>query len=75
MDERGWQTVRLWDNADGLDEHHEHAYTRVGGKQDPAILAFVSTNDAMATAIAEAKLRAPAIVREWRGHEPRCNDG
>ena len=31
------RTVRLWDNAHASDEHHEHAYTRAGGKQDPTI--------------------------------------
>lgn len=66
MHDREWHTVRLWDNADALDEHHEHAYTRGGGKQDPAILGFASTNEAMAAAIAEAKWKAGEIVRQWR---------
>ncbi len=60
-----WHTVRLWDNADALDQHHEHAYTRRGGKQDPGILEFVSTNEAMAAAIAEAKRRVGQIVEQW----------
>lgn len=65
--ERGeLHTVRLWDNADGLDEHHEHAFTRCGGKQDPLILEFASTNEAMAAAIAKAKSKGAEIVRRWR---------
>ena len=61
-----WTTVRLWDNADVLDEHHEHEYTRAGGKQAPAILEFSSSNEAMAAAIRKAKTEAPVIVRQWR---------
>ena len=61
-----WTTVRLWDNADDVDEHHEHAHTRDGGKQPPAILDFRSGNDAMATAIRKAKDEAKEIVRRWR---------
>jgi hypothetical protein len=60
-----WTTVRLWDNADVVDEHHEHEYTRVGGKQAPAILEFSFTNEAMAAAIRKAKTKAPEIVRQW----------
>ena len=61
-----WTTVRLWDNADDVDEHHEHAYTREGGKQPPTILQSQSGNDAMAAAIRKAKTEAPEIVRRWR---------
>lgn len=62
----GWRTVRLWDNADRPDEHHEHVHTRGGGKQYPRILEFDSTNDAMAAAVATAKRNAGEIVRQWR---------
>lgn len=61
-----WTTVRLWDNADDIDEHHEHAYTREEGKQPPATLDFKSANDAMAAAIRKAKDEAEEIVRRWR---------
>jgi hypothetical protein len=64
--EREWTTVRLWDNADVVDEHHEHEYTRAGGKQAPDILEFSSSNEAMAAAIRKAKTETPAIVRQWR---------
>lgn len=60
-----WTTVRLWDNADGVDEHHEHAYTRSGGKQPPVVHEFASPNEAMPAAIDNAKLRAEEIVRQW----------
>lgn len=61
-----WATVQLWDNADGVDEHHEHAHTRSEGKQPPMILEFSTVNDAMAAAIRKAKAEAQAIVRRWR---------
>ena len=67
--ENRWTTVRLWDNADAVDEHHEHEYTRRQGKQPPAILPFGSVNAAMAAAIKKAGAEWPAIVRRWRGEE------
>lgn len=36
-EEDRWTTVRLWDNADGVDQHHEHGYTRSDGKQAPNV--------------------------------------
>jgi hypothetical protein len=66
LEDGEWTTVRLWDNADVVDEHHEHEYTRAGGKQAPDILYFSSSNEAMAAAIRKAKTEAPAIVRQWR---------
>jgi hypothetical protein len=62
-----WTTIRLWDNADALDEHHEHEYTRVEGKQAPTVLPFGSVNDAMAAAIRKARAEWPAFLRRWRG--------
>jgi len=64
-----WTTVRLWDNADDVGEHHEHEYTRATGKQSPEIHQFDSPNDAMAAAIGRAKSEAQKFVRQWRGHE------
>jgi len=29
-----WTTIHLWDNAHGVEEHHEHEYTRSEGKRD-----------------------------------------
>ncbi len=66
LEDGEWTTVRLWDNADVVDEHHEHEYTRAGGKKAPAILEFSSSNEAMAAAIKKAKTEAPEIVRQWR---------
>jgi hypothetical protein len=60
-----WATARLWDNADDVDEHHEHTYTKSEGKQPPEILAAESTNAAMAAAIRKAKEGASEIVRRW----------
>lgn len=66
LEDGEWTTVRLWDNADAVDEHHEHEYTRAGGKQAPVALDFGSPNEAMAAAIRKAKADAPEIVRQWR---------
>lgn len=66
LDRGEWTTVRLWDNADAVDEHHEHGYTRSGGKQPPALLDFSSEKSAMAAAISKAKEEAPELVRQWR---------
>ncbi|HEU4706392.1 MAG TPA: hypothetical protein VFS64_04300 [Solirubrobacterales bacterium] len=60
-----WRTVRLWDNADAVDEHHVHEYTGEEGKQDPIIRSFKAINEAMAAAIAEARRNAVEIVRQW----------
>jgi hypothetical protein len=67
--ETRWTTVRLWDNADAVDEHHEHEYSRSRGKQPPVILPVASVNAAMAGAIEKAGTQWPAIVRRWRGDE------
>ncbi len=66
LDDGDWMTVRLWDNADAIDEHHEHEHTRTGGKQAATILDFDSPNVAMAAAIKKAKGKALEIVRQWR---------
>jgi len=66
LEDGGWTAVRLWDNADAVDEHHEHEYTRASGKQAPAVVDFGSQNEAMAAAIKKAKAEAPEIVRQWR---------
>jgi hypothetical protein len=65
-DEDRWATVRLWDNADDVHEHHVHEYTRQEGKQKPMIRTFKSVNEAMAVAIDEARGSAAEIVRQWR---------
>jgi hypothetical protein len=61
-----WTTVRLWDNADEVHEHHMHEYTRQEGKQSPVILKFNSINEAMAAANQEARQNAQKIVGKWR---------
>ena len=61
-----WQTVRLWDNADDVHEHHVHEYTRIEGKQEPMIREFNSINEAMAVANFEARNRTEEIVRQWQ---------
>lgn len=66
LEDGEWTTIRLWDNADAVDEHHEHAYTPQRGKQPATLLTFDSSNDAMAAAIRKAKSTAPEIVRKWQ---------
>lgn len=61
-----WTTVRLWDNADDVHEHHVHEYDRQEGKQEPTIRKFDSVNQAMAAANEEAREKAKEIVRQWR---------
>lgn len=61
-----WQTVRLWDNADDVHEHHVHEYTRIEGKQKPEIREYSSINEAMAVANSEARNRTKEIVSQWR---------
>ena len=65
LEDGEWTTVRLWDNADAVDEHHEHEHTRMGGKQAATILDFDSPNVAMAAAISKAKREALEIVKQW----------
>jgi hypothetical protein len=65
-EEGAWETVRLWDNADDVHEHHVHEYTRHEGKQRPTIRSFDSVNEAMAAAIAEARGNTAEIVRQWQ---------
>jgi hypothetical protein len=64
-----WGTIRLWDNAHALDEHHEHEYTRGEGKQPPMKLEFSSTNEAMAAAIRKATTEWQTILSRWESHQ------
>ncbi len=64
--EGSWTTIRLWDNADAVEEHHEHEYTRRGGKRPPTIHSYASTNEAMAAAIRKATSDWQAIAATWQ---------
>lgn len=66
MAEETWTAVRLWDNADDVNQHHLHRYTQQEGKQRPEILEFESINDAMAVANDEAREKGKEIVEQWR---------
>ncbi len=61
-----WTTVRLWDNSDGLDQHHEHPYTERDGKHPPIVHAYASANEAMAAAIEAARTDWEAILECWK---------
>lgn len=64
-----WTTIRLWDNADAVDLHHEHEYTRTRGKQRATVLDAASTNDAMAAAIRKAISDWQAILARWSAEQ------
>jgi hypothetical protein len=64
--EDAWTTIRLWDNAHGAKEHHEHEYTRSEGKHEPIVHAFGSTNQAMAAAMTQAARDWQTILDNWR---------
>lgn len=66
MAEENWTVVRLWDNADDVNEHHLHRYTQQEGKQSPEILSFNPINEAMGVANGEARKRGKEIVEQWR---------
>jgi hypothetical protein len=64
--DREWTAIRLWDNAHGVDEHHEHEYTFSQGKRDPTVHHFKSVNQAMAAAMTLAAEHWPTILENWR---------
>lgn len=57
-----WTTIRLWDNAHGLGEHHVHRYTRAGGKQPPVLLSHPTPGRALAAAFDACKTQWPGIL-------------
>jgi hypothetical protein len=60
---RRWHRVRIFDNAHGSTEHHEHRF--IGFEKQEPIITHGSVNDAMHAA--EVKLRGGwfDIVRSW----------
>jgi hypothetical protein len=62
--ETKWHTVRTFDNAHDLEEHHEHRYCGIT-KQDPVIRTGCTTNVAMADAIGSLLKSWPSIVESW----------
>lgn len=60
-----WTTIRLWDNAHDVNEHHEHEYTRRQGKRDPTLHPFRSINEAMAAAMTRAAQDWQAFLNNW----------
>ncbi|MDX6652463.1 MAG: hypothetical protein QOJ38_1244 [Solirubrobacterales bacterium] len=59
----GWQTVRVWDNAHGVNEMHR--YTRTGGKQRGEIFYRGDFGAAMRVAHAEALAAYRAMIESW----------
>lgn len=58
-------TIRLFDNAHAIAEHHEHRY--IGNQKQPPTITYGDVNAAMAAA--EDKIRAnwQRYVEEWKG--------
>ena len=65
MQDGGWQTIRSWDNSDAQDEHHMHRHTRAGGKQTATVLVRPAVNEAIHTAIEDARCGWEAILTSW----------
>lgn len=59
-----WFTVRTFDNAHDVGEHHEHRY-RGRDKQKPVILMHADVNAAMSYAIDTLLNAWPALVESW----------
>jgi hypothetical protein len=60
-----WTTVRCWDNADSVDEHHMHRYSKVEGKQPATRFSHGTCNDARKEAIEAAKANYEAVIESW----------
>lgn len=58
-----WRTIRLFDNAHAVDEHHEHRYVD-SSKQAPAVRVG-DVNTAMATALETLFTTWRHIVNDW----------
>lgn len=61
-----WTTIRLWDNAHNVDQHHEHEYTSSQGKREPSVHPYTTVNQAMAAAMTRAAEDWLAILELWR---------
>jgi len=58
-----WHTVRTFDNAHALDEHHEHRY--VGSDKQTPIVSHGPPNEAMHAAEIKLLTSLSDIVRSW----------
>lgn len=58
-----WETVRVFDNAHGVREHHEHRY--LGAERQAPIVSYGPEHLAMAEAIATLGRSWADIVGEW----------
>ena len=58
-----WQTVRTFDNAHAIDEHHEHRY--MGSDKQAPIVSYGPPNDAMHAAEIKLLTSWSDIVRSW----------
>jgi hypothetical protein len=59
-----WTTVRLFDNAHGINEMHR--YTRGGGKQPGELFHHGTPSEAMRAAELEVREGWTEMVRAWR---------
>lgn len=58
-----WRTIHLFDNAHGVDEHHEHGY--VASCKQPPIIRDCDTNTAMAVALEKLFTTWRQILDAW----------
>ncbi|MFL5817528.1 MAG: hypothetical protein ACJ76L_07995 [Conexibacter sp.] len=58
-----WRTIHLFDNAHGVDEHHEHSY--VDSCKQPPLVRDCDTNTAMAVALETLFTTWPQILDTW----------
>lgn len=58
-----WRTIHLFDNAHGVDEHHEHSY--VGSCKQAPVVCDCDANAAMAAALETLFTMWPQILDAW----------
>lgn len=58
-----WHTVRTFDNAHDVQEHHEHGYH--GNTKQPPTITHGDVNTAMNNALVKLRTKWADIVAEW----------
>lgn len=58
------QTIRLYDNAHAVDEHHVHRY--IGDQKQPPTITHGDVNTAFANAIAQLLANWRVYVEDWK---------
>jgi hypothetical protein len=58
-----WQTIHLFDNSHGVEQHHEHRY--VGSCKQAPVVSHGAVNTAMNAAMEKLHTIWPEIVDAW----------